>query len=657
MSMEALPSEYQNIELTRSEKIFIRYILSQEEYGFIVLNANPAMQQNDNMHVLISPEGVLMFKFLENFEDAPLFSMLMGTYIDTVYAQTTTIVSAKLAANKALIDSSGQLRFPTTVIYVFPKLNRDEVISSIQEPKIKDFAVEHCIFKDQMSSLRTEYKDCICSLLENSITPVSNERMIIDDLNVNSILQRIAPEYTTIRVSTVADAESKVGADNELLVITEKDVVVKAFRLDQDQINIVNKMSKGEQLILACAGSGKSVLLISKCFKAAAMNPDKQFLITCYNNNLYSLYTWFIDRAGLRAKNVTCLTFHNLCKKLLTSNGYSAAYGKFDQWATQAMYLLNNGHIRQRYYGIFIDEVQEFTTDWYKFCYNLLENKSSDDHIFVICGDKTQKLKSQQKHGKAPWNAGEGYPNYRGGNKNIRIEKNYRNCVEINEYINRYVSYAKAYLSLIEKDTELDPDMFLRGQAVNHGVGVELKKILSQSNDGEADRVLASVKDIHDRLEIPYDEIAVVMNYGHYNKHFSGWKNKTYSIENPLIVRFDREDIPYCKMYATDAEWASRYGSDGGVKMIKFDSVLGLDFRAVIVCGLITLGEYDQTKNPDWSTLKENEEEYQSVVSSTQDNIRRLYVACTRAKEVLHVIVPESAEKSVYMKMLLDALH
>ena len=30
MSMEALPSEYQNIELTRSEKIFIRYILSQE---------------------------------------------------------------------------------------------------------------------------------------------------------------------------------------------------------------------------------------------------------------------------------------------------------------------------------------------------------------------------------------------------------------------------------------------------------------------------------------------------------------------------------------------------------------------------------------------------------------------------------------------------
>ena len=173
--MEALPSEYQNIELTRSEKIFIRYILSQEEYGFIVLNANPAMQQNDNMHVLISPEGVLMFKFLENFEDAPLFSMLMGTYIDTVYAQTTTIVSAKLAANKALIDSSGQLRFPTTVIYVFPKLNRDEVISSIQEPKIKDFAVEHCIFKDQMSSLRTEYKDCICSLLENSITPVSNE--------------------------------------------------------------------------------------------------------------------------------------------------------------------------------------------------------------------------------------------------------------------------------------------------------------------------------------------------------------------------------------------------------------------------------------------------------------------------------------------------
>ena len=110
--------------------------------------------------------------------------------------------------------------------------------------------------------------------------------------------------------------------DSELLVVDEKDVVVKAFRLDKEQINIVNRISKDDpnQLILACAGSGKSVLLISKCFKAAQMNPTKKFLITCRNENLHSLYIWFIDRAGLREKNVECMTFHTLCKKLLWWN-------------------------------------------------------------------------------------------------------------------------------------------------------------------------------------------------------------------------------------------------------------------------------------------------------------------------------------------------
>ena len=78
---------------------------------------------------------------------------------------------------------------------------------------------------------------------------------------------------------------------------------------------------------------------------------------------------------------------------------------------------------------------------WYKMCYNLLVNKNSDDHIFIVCGDKTQQIKTLQKHGRAPWNAGEGYPSYRGGNKSIRIEKNYRNCIEINDFINRFVSY------------------------------------------------------------------------------------------------------------------------------------------------------------------------------------------------------------------------
>ena len=652
--MEIMPSEYQQIDLSRNEKIFVRNIMSNDQYGFLLLNTNPAMLPKESMHTLICSDGVIFLKFFEGFEDATQFDIIMPMMRNGLYGQTARIIISKLLANKALIDKKGKLRFPVNILYVFPAIKRDEVKGAGDEA-LREFTQNHCLFKEELQRFRSGLVSLEEELLAHSVVEVSTEFFEINNDNINSILQRIAPEYVTIRVSTIVNAETKAGVDNELLVVTENDAAVKAFRLDAEQINIVNKISKGDQLILACAGSGKSVLLIAKCFKAATMNPDKQFLITCYNNNLYSLYTWFIDHAGLRAKNVTCLTFHALCRTLLLRNGYHAAHGNFDGWVSSAIQHLNAGQIPERYYGIFIDEVQQFETEWYKFCFNLLENKTTEDHLFVICGDKTQKLANLQRHGRAPWNAGEGYPSYRGGNKNIRIERNYRNCIEINEYINRYVSYAKQYLFAINRNMELDPDEFLRGKSVFHGEGVTIKHLVERSNQGEARVIAESIRKIHDEEHIPYDEIAVIMYNKSYRKRFAGWNSKSYNLEEPLMMLLKQEDIPFCTMYGTDENWGARYGDNGGVRFISFQSTLGLDFRAAIVCGLIPLGEYNGTKNPDWEYIKTDETKFQEMLKHTEDDIRFLYVACTRAKEILHIILPETGETSVYAKMLEDA--
>lgn len=430
--MEILPSEYQNIELSRYEKMFVRHAISSDGYGFLLLKVNPTMTENESMNVLISPRGVVFIKFFEDFSDASLFSVTMQPYAQYVYPTAQKIISEKLLGNKSLSENATTLKFPINIVHIFPNLKRAD-ISKMNLSAISDFVQKQCLFAEDFSELRQGFGAIMDRVLDDAIVPVSDTPMLISDMNVNSVMQRIAPEYVTIRVACVDEAESTPGVDSELLVVDEKDVVVKAFRLDKEQINIVNRISKEDpnQLILACAGSGKSVLLISKCFKTAQMNPSKKFLITCRNENLHALYTWFIDRAGLREKNVECMTFHTLCKKLLEKNGFVVRYGDFDGWVASAIDKLNQGRIQDRYYGIFIDEVQAFESEWYKFCYNLLENKNSKDHIFVICGDKTQRLDKLKKRGQAPWQVGEGYPSYRGGNKNIRIEKNYRNCIEI----------------------------------------------------------------------------------------------------------------------------------------------------------------------------------------------------------------------------------
>lgn len=423
--MEILPSEYQNIDLTRYEKLFIRHANSCNEYGYLLLKVNPTTMKNDSMNVVICSRGVIFCKFIDGFCDASLFGTTMNQYQQFIFPQAKGIISDRLLGNKAISDNGSALHFPINIIHVFPNLKRSEVETSLNNKTINDFVTQRCLFAEEFSLLRNDFIGTISPYLEHSLVPTSSNVMMISENNVNSILQRIAPEYVTVRVATLNDGLSEPGVGGELLVIDENDVVVKAFRLDKEQINIVNRISRDDpnQLILACAGSGKSVLLISKCFKAAQMNPDKRFLITCRNENLRSLYTWFIDRAGLREKNVECLTFHALCKRLLEKNGFHTAHADFDGWVNSAISRLNNSQIKDRYYGIFIDEVQAFEPEWYKFCFNLLENKNTKDHIFVICGDKTQRLEKLKKRGQAPWQAGEGYPSFRGGKKNIRIEK------------------------------------------------------------------------------------------------------------------------------------------------------------------------------------------------------------------------------------------
>lgn len=655
--MEIFPSEYQNIELSRYEKMFVRHAISNNGYGFLLLKVNPTMIENESMNVVITSKGVVFLKFYENFSDASLFEKNMQLYVQFVYPTVKKIIAEKLLGNKSISENSTTLKFPINIVYVFPNLKRAD-IDKLQLTSIAEFVKKQCLFSEEFSELRQGFGVVIERLLDNSILQISATAMQISDINVNSVIQRIAPEYVTLRVACIANSDTAPGVDSELLVIDENDVVVKVFRLDKDQINIVNRISKDDpnQLILACAGSGKSVLLISKCFKAAQMNPKKKFLITCRNENLRSLYTWFIDRAGLREKNVECLTFHALCKKLLEKNGFAVQHGDFDGWVNSAIDKLNLGRIKERYYGIFIDEVQAFETEWYKLCFNLLENKDTKDHIFVICGDKTQRLDKLKKHGQAPWQVGEGYPSYRGGNKNIRIEKNYRNCIEINEYINRYVSNAKQYLYDIQDDYNLDPDMFLRGQAFFHGEGVKYIQLARKSVNCEINTIVQVINKIHDENEIPYDEIAVIMYQGQFRRKISGWLDDQYSLQQDLETRLNFEDIPYCRLYSTEAGWQDHFGETGGVRLIKFQSSLGLDFKAAIICGLVSLGEYDGIKNPKWKLLKTNEDRYANAIANTQSAIQNLYVACTRAKEILYIIAPETESESVFMKILKDSI-
>ena len=83
--MEILPSEYQQLELYRSEKMFIRYAESCEDYGYVFLNTNPALIENEKQNIVISKDGVLILKFFDEFNDANMFPLVMGAYFESAW--------------------------------------------------------------------------------------------------------------------------------------------------------------------------------------------------------------------------------------------------------------------------------------------------------------------------------------------------------------------------------------------------------------------------------------------------------------------------------------------------------------------------------------------------------------------------------------------
>lgn len=655
--MNVYPSENQRLDLRKYEKLFVRYAAGIENHNAsLYLKVNPAMIENEYIHLITLEKGLAFVKIFDNFKKPELFDVAMDSYFTGIFTETCSMIENKLFQNKSLVGDAGLIRFPSVNLCIFPLLKHSEVNGNNSSKEMLDFIDKYCIFADEFKQLRNNFVETFTERLNASIYEVSSNVINVGPENINSILNKIVPEYTIIRPAELPDEKSEAGVERELLVIDKDDRAVRAFHLDEEQINIVNKMTKGEQLVLACAGSGKSVLLIAKCFKAARMNPKKKFLLTCYNRNLYTLYQWYIDQAGFKERNVECKTYDRLCVDLLKRNNKAVPYGdnntKYDIRRRAFINHLRAGNIADRYYGIFIDEVQIFEQEWYKSCFDLLENKNSDEHIFVICGDKTQGLKRRQKQGKAPWNAGENYPKYRGGNKSIRIEKNYRNCIEINEYINRFTIHAKQLLSECQQETGLDPDLFLRGQSYGHGIGVKLIEVKKPSNSSEAKAVIDSIHQIHDEYNIPYDEIAVVMFNKKYPAKIGGWSS-IYNLGGSLTKLLKENRIPYSKKYSDEFGIGDRYGTEG-VSLISFESVLGLDFRAVIVSGLLPLGHYDKTKNFALSEL-DSDEDFEKV-ECLNLNIKKLYVACTRAKESLHIIKTEDRSESIYIDLLMKAV-
>ena len=98
----------------------------------------------------------------------------------------------------------------------------------------------------------------------------------------------------------------------------------------------------------------------------------------------------------------------------------------------------------------------------------------------------------------------------------------------------------------------------------------------------------------------------------------------------PHSMIISSSDDPYAK---------TRYSETSGVVLSTIESSLGLDFKAVILCGLYPYSYVFTGEKPkeikSWSTIQNMTSDEQMDV---QNQMRAIYTACSRARDILYVL-------------------
>lgn len=635
MAIRLWPQDYERKDhITKAEKTLLRNAARNFKSGHIAVSIDPLGMSTATvkMGMYISPEeGLLTYSLYEGKLDPNQIENYV-MYVKLIEDQ----IYARLLDSKMLIIRTGDykvLKFPYKHIIMFP----DEKIgmasgTKMQLQQLYAYAT-YGFFQPITSEGKEKHvKDLkIFSDIRKSYDKSFTE---ITGSECRAIFERLAPEYTIIMNETESvQVETKsIAVSDEDMKITGKEQEYKTFFLDEYQVNLVNDMGKGHRVILANPGAGKSVLLLSKAFKYASMYKDSNVLLTCFNNNLADSYNFKKSCANFGANHhLYIMTFHKLVKKIYEEclHSHCATNIATEEEIKICIEQVRLGNVKLHFKAIFIDEVQIFDPLYLQLCYLLLEPE--DDSVFLMAGDLNQAVRALSRKGDAPWKRIPGIKLDFTGRVRY-IEKNYRNSKDIGEYIRNMLTLMNNRLSMLDmiNSMEYEYNSFKVGE--NPTIALKVKTGVDRMNIQK--EVIAAVKEIANKYKIGYSDIAVLFPY---KQH----KLIKYFFMYWLTQALDQEGIPYSLITSSDDDpyAKKKYSETSGVIVSTIDSSLGLDFKAVIFTGLypynFVFGEKYKKEIKSWAAIKAMLEEDQAKV---QSQMRSMYTACSRARDVLYVI-------------------
>ncbi|MGB6058046.1 MAG: 3'-5' exonuclease, partial [Microthrixaceae bacterium] len=460
-------------------------------------------------------------------------------------------------------------------------------------------ALERCLFSDEIDAFVRDDQSVSLTRILSRLLEGGVEDLMEEDVQARiramihpEVVIGAAPEQGSLFVATPADGEDTVRV------------------MDLHQERFAKRINPGHRVVRGVAGSGKTLILVTRARLMSRVNPAGQILVTCFTRSLASVL-----RAQLASlPNVKVATLDQLASELIQSAGLSHPGWKGN--STPYSVALEAIELRppQRYRAVLVDEAQDFDDDGLKLCVALAEPGADGMGDLLIVADSAQRIYDRT----FTWSASG--IQARGRTSVLRV--NYRNTKEVltfaKAFVDAYVTSEPVLAVAARDDLDVDGEtVVIPAEATErHGPAPTVHFVDDLS--AEIDTVLETVHGWYSD-GLPARSIAVLMQSG-------------ADARRAELLMSGLADRGLPAFWATESRDAKdRIGmTEDAIVVSTIHSAKGLEFPRVVTCGLTN------RSSGDWVARNRN----------------TLYVGFTRAIDELAVVASSS---SPYASALKDA--
>jgi len=498
-------------------------------------------------------------------------------------------------------DSQNKLVFSISVGIVIPNITAKQsyeknIHNLLKEPQVA--------YRDELLSWNNFNEADLVNRLKMMFTDRFDFLRLTDD-QIETIKGVLHPE---IAIKEVAASQRSIPDGVEL---REKSYVIRT--LDHRQECIAKAIGEGHRIIYGVAGSGKTLILLCRAKLLANQNPNQRILILCFNVCLarYLKSLLHDDTQNSHFSKIDVFHFHGWASSMVTNlparlPGLSVDY--CDELIGDILLTkLISLPIHQKWDAVLVDEAQTFFSSWLKCCVTAL--KDSDNSNLMLVADGNQGL---YKRRGFTWKSVGIKAVGRTTSKKYHLDKNYRSTQEILEgawsVINHIPNIGNAEQLDNIDNSELKFPLVEPRAAIRQGTRPVLH--IQQTKNQDVEAVIRQIIKVHEIGYLP-SEICVL-----------------YRIAGDDERRMLNELTNKIKGLGLESYWVTENRNSErsysinrpGVRIMSMLNSLGLEFKVVLILWV-----------QDW---------YFSIPANSQTDVltcRRLYVAMTRAQDVLHL--------------------